>query len=559
MVNKKILNKPPKKATKKSIKTNAAFKKVSELDKAIFCVNEIKNKGIDLTADYSDWINLGFAFANDLGETGRPLFLDLSSLYKGFDQKECNKKYDNFLKTQKGKFTLGTFFAFCQSAGVLFADMPQFQKVRSTKHRNPPKSKDKPKPAQAAVKWDKVPEKPENAGKIEKMEWYIQNHFKWRRNEITRRIEFVQRDQYEWNDLQDKDINTIYIDVNKQGIKAGKEFVSSYINSDYTPTYNPINTFIDKHKGIETGGEIARLCQTVQTDTGQGETKNEQSFFQYFFTKWFVGMVASIDQPLPNPLVLVLTGVQNTGKTYFFRNLLPLELRPFYAESKLDDGKDSDILMTKKIIILDDEFGGKSKRESKRLKELTSKNEFTIREPYGRAHVTLKRLASLCGTSNDEAIIFDPTGNRRIIPINVISRDFQAFDKIDKTKLFIEAYKLYKNGYKWELDKEDIFYLNQNTIQNEYYSIEHETIVKLFDLPSSGGFVEQLTATEIMEYIKKSMSIDRLSKTKLGLELKKIGFKQMVKKEKGKAKRIYSVVKIQGNQPPEAVTGWLQV
>jgi len=55
------------------------------------------------------------------------------------------------------------------------------------------------------------------------------------------------------------------------------------------------------------------------------------------------------------------------------RRLLPKPLANYYAESKLDGGKDDDILLTKKLIIMDDEFGGKSKFEAKRFKELTSK------------------------------------------------------------------------------------------------------------------------------------------------------------------------------------------
>ena len=60
--------------------------------------------------------------------------------------------------------------------------------------------------------------------------------------------------------------------------------------------------------------------------------------------------------------MLVLAGeTQGTGKTHFFRYLLPNKLQNLYAESKMDNGKDDEILMTKKWIIVDDEMGGKSK------------------------------------------------------------------------------------------------------------------------------------------------------------------------------------------------------
>ena len=56
----------------------------------------------------------------------------------------------------------------------------------------------------------------------------------------------------------------------------------------------------------------------------------------------------------------------------------------------MDNGKDDEILMTKKLIILDDEYGGKSKREEKKLKEITAKEFINVREPYGRVSVDLR-------------------------------------------------------------------------------------------------------------------------------------------------------------------------
>ncbi len=101
--------------------------------------------------------------------------------------------------------------------------------------------------------------------------------------------------------------------------------------------------------------------------------------------------------------MLVLCGPrQGTGKTEFFRRILPPELIRYYAESKLDAGKDDEILMTQKLLIMDDEMGGKNKKEDKRLKELISKQTFSLREPYGRHNVELNRISVLCGTTNDE-------------------------------------------------------------------------------------------------------------------------------------------------------------
>ena len=51
--------------------------------------------------------------------------------------------------------------------------------------------------------------------------------------------------------------------------------------------------------------------------------------------------------------------------------------------------------MTKKILIVDDEFGGKNKSDYKKLKNLSSKQHFSVRRPYGKVSEDLERIAVL--------------------------------------------------------------------------------------------------------------------------------------------------------------------
>ena len=240
-------------------------------------------------------------------------------------------------------------------------------------------------------------------------------------------------------------------------------------------------------------------------------------------------------------LILVVTGGQRAGKTKFFRNLLPDELMSFYAESKLDEGKDSEILMTKKLIILDDEFGGKSKQDAKRLKELSSKQWFNLRRPFGRTSEDLRRLAVLCGTSNDEEVINDPTGNRRIVPVNVLDIDHEKMEEINKIDLFIEIYNEWiENKEDFMLTKEEIEILNKSSSLNEQPSPEEEMILKYFAPSDSlGGNTVKLSNTEIKTYIEEKHPTIRLNPYKMGLTLKKLGFEKRMAKVNGSMKQVY--------------------
>ena len=76
--------------------------------------NQLHELGIDITPSYPEWVDIALSLAN-LGEEGREIFHIVSSVYKGYDEKEADAKFTHCLKTgfsvsgkEKG-ITLGTF------------------------------------------------------------------------------------------------------------------------------------------------------------------------------------------------------------------------------------------------------------------------------------------------------------------------------------------------------------------------------------------------------------------------------------------------------------------
>jgi predicted P-loop ATPase len=248
-----------------------------------------------------------------------------------------------------------------------------------------------------------------------------------------------------------------------------------------------------------------------------------------------------------NPLVLVFCGGKNVGKTEWFRRLLPDELKPYMAESKLDDGKDSEIMMTDKILIMDDEYGGKSKRDAKKLKEISSKDYFTVRPAYGRTSIRIRRLASLCGTSNEYDVINDITGNRRVIPVKINSINHKAYNEIDKVALFMEGYRIFKEWEqerKWELKADDIKYLNDSTSDFEEVRIELEMFHKYFEKPTeqTKNHAVFMQTTEIVTFIHDRHKI-MLSIKRMGAELRALEIEKKPGKGKNRGQKGYYLVK----------------
>jgi predicted P-loop ATPase len=459
------------------VKVKAYTKKPKEQTSYVFVDSEfsdiIKNiiaQKIDVTADYGDWVNIGFALAGKFGENGRTYFHSLSELNPEYNQRKADEKYTHLLKTNRNVIPIDFIYNLAKKENI---------EIQAVDEKNI----------------------------VNQLKQFVSKNYNMKRNVISRNIEI---DAIPLNDI---DINSVFLNCKTFIPKANKELVKSVIFSEFTKSYNPFHDFLLKNIKIKGAGSIEKLIQSIKTDTPNHDL---------FIKKWLASLMASINGK-HSPLVLVLVGGQNTGKTEWFRRLLPDELKGYYAEDKLDQGKDSDILMTKKLIIMDDEMGGKSKAEAKMLNRLTSSQTFSIREPYGVVSVDLNRLAMLCGTTNIEGLLSDPTGNRRILPIRVLSIDHAMYNSINKTALFMEIYHLYNGGFNYNLSSEEIALLNESTHEFKAVSQEEDMILKYFEIPTNENQAEYMSSTEILSYIKMRAQIS-LSPVMIGLRMKSLGF-----------------------------------
>jgi len=556
----------------KTWKTYLQKKQVEPKATYIFCDNDlehvfqqISDKGIDLTNSYDDWYKIGGALQHHYGgQKGKDLFHLVSQNSPKYEQTAVDKLYDVIEKRASEKIaTIGTFLWLCKNAGLDIKTkrtetIERVAKLRRKSIGTSGGAKDSDSAKKDALKYlndfenisgvdveevvSKVFLLPENelntksSDVLADLEAFLKT-FDLRFNEITR--------NYELNSepMTDRDYNSLYIKSIKQvDDKITKDRLFSLIDSECTVSYSPFSEFINKYKHLKPSGNFEKLCECItykQLTYANGRAEIVYDYLELFLKKWLLGIISSMHGTY-SILILVFTGGQRAGKTKFFRNLLPDELMSFYAESKLDEGKDSEILMTKKLVILDDEFGGKSKQDAKRLKELSSKQWFNLRRPFGRTSEDLRRLAVLCGTSNDDEVINDPTGNRRIIPINVIDIDHDKMEEINKVDLFIELYNEWiENKDSFILSKDEIEILNNCTQLNEQPSQEEEMILKYFyPIDTLLGNYLVLTNTEIKAYIEEKNNTIRLNPYKLGLTLKKLGFEKKSQRVNGSTPKI---------------------
>lgn len=87
----------------------------SELE---YILQQIENQKIDIAAAYAEWRNIGFAFADAFGESGRNYFHRISCFYPDYSPSECDRQFDNCLKAKGTGITLKTFFYHAKLAGI---------------------------------------------------------------------------------------------------------------------------------------------------------------------------------------------------------------------------------------------------------------------------------------------------------------------------------------------------------------------------------------------------------------------------------------------------------
>lgn len=509
-----------------------------------YCIDQLLEKRIDITQSYKDWVSICLGLIHEFGEAGRALFHSVSSLNADYKHEESEKLFNKLVNhSPNGRITtIATFFYHCKQAGINIKSertqkIESISRIRRKEIGKNGGQKDEIAAKISTIEYLKKIEGIQDAEDIIEKVFALDNkQFKEsEENENAQLYDYInsldakfnlitQRVEIKGNDLRDNDLNSIYLNCRDlfPKLKISRDLISAILESDRVKSYNPFLDFIEKNKHLKPSGKILDLLDSLIIPNDLQSQKTAK-----FINNWLVSIMASIHGTY-SLLILVLIGEQATNKTNFFRNLLPLELQRYYTESKLDEGKDSEILMSQKLIIVDDEFSGKSKKEAEKLKDIVSKQTITHRKAYGRYSEDMNRIAVMGGTSNSKEIINDPTGNRRIIPIQIMDVDMKKYFAVDKTDLFMELFWKWKlEGNSWMLTKADIKNLNDNT--SDYYetSIEEETILKYFKPSNKNEFGAcYMSTTEILNFCEGQLVKQRLNIKKVGQILKKNGFER---------------------------------
>lgn len=499
-----------------------------------YVVNQITQRGINIVYDYYHWLRIGMALASD-GNSNRAYFHAISRVDPKYNEKDCDKKFDNFLKSAE-KITIGTFFHEAKEAGC---DL-QTEKTRtiiqhSTIQRKQKKTKDQIIAAISDIEnipkeesediidqvFDTIPENSyaalEKQDIVPALKRYVKS-LRIKYNQVTHRCE------YNGEEINDIELNSMYFDA--------KEIVSPEINfsdfkrsieSNQAKKYHPIREYIRRVSEEYGENENSTIVHDLSMCFTLTNLKHE--IFEKLLTKWMLGLISSAFG-VHSIMILILQGEQGTRKTTFFEKLLPDELNRYKSPREFDDSKDTLIAMAENWLLYDDEYGGKTRKDERLLKRLSSIQNKKARRAYGVYEQNYERLACLGGATNDIQIIDDPTGNRRIIPVIIKNLDLDKYNKINRDELFAQLYHFWKNNKEaFFLTKDEIKELNLIAKDQNMTEMELELFFQYFDNPGEFSKNEFLTTTQIVTELE-SKSGRKLNTNRLGLYLKREGFER---------------------------------
>lgn len=327
---------------------------------------------------------------------------------------------------------------------------------------------------------------------------FLQKRYLFRRNTVTGSCEYMERDRYvtQWRALDEIARNTICLSAQMAGIEAWDNDILRYVNSAVIDDYDPIAQWIYDLPHWDGRDRVAELAAMVKTDY-QAWDHDLRIWLRSMVSQWMQrgGLYGSC-------IVLMLAGGQGTGKSTFFKRLLPSELLTYYND-RIDfaNKREAERALMRFVLICMDEFDQITKSQTAYLKHIIQKSDIKWRKMYEDEITQRHRYAAFCATTNSMMPLTDPSGSRRYLCVNVIGR-IDTVTEIDHKQLYAQIVHEIRSGAPCYFSAEE-----ENRIQESnkdfYQEMPLETLFNnCFRKPVANEKGVSLTALEILQHIK---------------------------------------------------------
>ena len=369
---------------------------------------------------------------------------------------------------------------------------------------------DKPKPTQ-----------------IDRLELFLSNKYVFRHNMVSGKLEFQYFGKKKWNVMNDFIENSMLRECLKGRIKTNLSSLRNLLYSDFCVLFNPFEDyFFNLPTYDEKTDYITELANTITT--------TKQELWQQCFKKWLVAMVGCVlDEKVINHTVIVFSGKQGLGKTTWVEKLVPKQLKEYLFSGTINpNNKDTLVQLAECMLINLDELENLNRSEIGSLKEIITKTQIRMRKAYGHNNETMPRRASFAGSVNTAQFLNDSTGSRRFLCFELEGIKYQH--NVNINMAFSQALFLFKSGFRFWFDQEEIKSITENNEQYQLHSPEEELLLTWFEPCLKEEATQFLNASQIAAKLadRTKLNLNDGTINKLGKALKKHNFTRLMRQGK---------------------------
>lgn len=376
---------------------------------------------------------------------------------------------------------------------------------------------------------------------------WLSIRYEFHRNEVTGYYEVCSRDVlkgkfHHWTHMDDNIENSLWIEMEEDGLQTQLPRLHSLINSDFSEKYNPLLDYLTALPAWDGKTDyIQMLADRIHIANTDG-AHHTQEDFRYFFKKWFVAMVVTwVTDTVVGQTILIFVGKGGLFKTTFFDKLLPKILHDYFINESTASYTDKDFMeaMASKALMCLDEFETAFGKNLSAFKSCVTKLFFSIRRPYDKYRTELPHRAAMCGTSNSVQIISEEE-NRRYSPWLIKSIDSPIDHPIDYQHVYAQAVALGKEVMERQRKHEDgwVFWLTTEDIEvmrehNKMFMISNymeDQILRYYRVPGKdveARYIKFRYSSEILERIGGCPALSRyIYQQNLASTLLRLGFER---------------------------------
>lgn len=348
----------------------------------------------------------------------------------------------------------------------------------------------------------------------------LKEAYVFRFNTGNQKIEFHPINENHFKDLTDIDFNSIKVELNLRDIPCSKETLKTIIYSNQWEQYDPYQEFLQGLPLWDGNDHIADLAATVKTDN--------DNYWTWCLRKWLVAFVGSLaDVETVNQTAIIFCGKQGIGKSSWFQNILPPELKKYSSSGFLEPKEKETLVQLSELCLYNmDEVENLKPRHVEAIKELITKPSMYLRRAYTTLSQNYIRRCSFCGTANGINILHDITGNRRFLCHNVLEIEYTV-KGIDLYQVYAQAFQLFSTGFNFWLNSEEQAAVEKQNARFRAVSLEEE-LIETYLIPCEDGDngAKRMQAFEIVSFLQNKAHCGKLSPITIGKILSSKGFKQ---------------------------------